>query len=57
MMLVPEETVTITIEPPEVMAVFSEAHPRPAHAIQGSTAVAKAFAALKRPDPRQRAEE
>jgi len=52
-----EETATITIETPEVMEVFSEMHPRPAHAVQGSAEVAKAFAALPRPESPARAEQ
>lgn len=46
----PEVTATITIEPPEVMEVFSETHPHPARAVQGSAEVANAFAALPRPE-------
>lgn len=46
----PEVSATISIETPEVMEVFSATHPRPAHAVQGSAEVAKAFAALSRPE-------
>lgn len=33
----------VTVEPPERLRVFDDAHPRPAHAVQGSKAVAEAL--------------
>ncbi len=48
MTLEPEETATIVIEEPAVMQVFDESHPMPEGAVQGSEAVAKAFAELRR---------
>ncbi|MEZ6132662.1 MAG: CehA/McbA family metallohydrolase [Planctomycetaceae bacterium] len=39
----PEDVKRITIEPPERMIVFTEEHPRPAHSVQGSDAVATVF--------------
>lgn len=39
----PEDTTKIAIETPEQMEVFNERHPRPAHAVEGSEAVAAAF--------------
>jgi len=43
-----EDLSTITIEPPEKMAVFDDQHPLPPHAIKASEQVAKVFHALPR---------
>lgn len=45
----PEATETITIESPQALQVFGDNHPLPAHAIHGSTQIAKSFSQLPRP--------
>jgi hypothetical protein len=44
----PESLSQIVIEQPPEMEVFNASHPLPAKAVQGSAAVARAFAALPR---------
>jgi hypothetical protein len=42
-----EDLGKVTVEPPEALEVFNDAHPLPAGAAQGSAAVGEAFARLK----------
>lgn len=45
--LLPERSKSIAIERPDRLEVFNKQHPLPGHAVQGSAAVAKAFAKLR----------
>ena len=49
MNLFPEDLRKITIESPEQMQVFDDEHPLPPHALEGSRAIAEAFARLAHP--------
>jgi hypothetical protein len=42
-----EDPAKLTVEPPEALQVFNDAHPLPAGAAQGAAAVTAAFARLR----------
>jgi hypothetical protein len=49
--LLNEDAGTISIEPPEKLTAFNDAHPLPANSVHGTAEVAEAFANLPRPAP------